>query len=1055
MRTGRRALSGALVAATVLVASARPPLHAGQAGAAAEAQRILQATGVKGGLIVHLGCGDGRLTAALRASDSYVVHGLDSDPANVAKARERIQARGLYGPVSVDRLGGTRLPYAENLATLVVADALGGVPVAEVMRALCPGGVAYVAGKKTVKPVPKDTDEWSHYLHDASGNAVAADLRVGPPRHMRWLAGPRTCRSHEFNSSINAVVTAAGRIFYIHDEGQIGILDLRFPSRWVLVARDAFSGVLLWKRPIPHWGYREWNTIGLWGAPLTLSRRVVTDGPRVFATFGYKAPLSVIDAATGKTLRTIDGTLGTDEIVCSDGVVLACVRQQLSVAAPPKTEPKRRVNPHEWSIGKPGAAAIVALDAESGRELWRRRPTPVAPLTLGAAGGRVCFHDDLKLMCLDLKTGKQRWATPCRRGGGPRHTGGTLVLHEDVVLYAAGDGVAAFSATDGKQLWKGPRSMGSGIANPPDLFVAAGLVWLGRTQGGYNRPQTSVKREGRDPRTGEVKRTVEVSHLVSPQHHWRCYRSKATDRYLLLTKRGIEFLDLKGGNHMRNDWLRPPCSHGCVPANGLLYVPPHQCFCYPGVKLWGFNALAAQAEPAQGSVGERLERGPAFGTMPDARSQMPDDWPMYRRDPQRGGCAAKAVPTEVAQMWQTKLGGRVTPPVVADGKLLVAKTDAHQICCLDAKDGKMLWSFIAGGRVDSAPTIDKGRVLFGCCDGWVYCLRATDGALAWRSLAAPDERRMVSHDQIESVWPVHGSVIALDDVVYCSAGRSTFLDGGIHLSALDAATGKLRHHAVAEGPWPDVTKDKGEPFDMEGSRNDILVTDGTHLYLYQLVFDLSLRPVEAPRLDNLGSRKVGRHLMATGGFLNDSGFDRNFWVHSGRWPGYYFTNAGPKAGQILVFDDKAVYGLHIFIRRARLSPTFTPGKDGCKLFADDIDNEPVLTERSVNREKGPGYSRAKPPRWEKRIPVRAQAMVLAGEPLFLAGPPDVVPADDPYASFDGKLGATLWAVKAADGTKLAESTLDALPVFDGLIAAGGRLYLCDRAGRVTCLGARP
>ena len=34
------------------------------------AQQILEATGVQGGLIVHLGCADGRLTAALRASGS-------------------------------------------------------------------------------------------------------------------------------------------------------------------------------------------------------------------------------------------------------------------------------------------------------------------------------------------------------------------------------------------------------------------------------------------------------------------------------------------------------------------------------------------------------------------------------------------------------------------------------------------------------------------------------------------------------------------------------------------------------------------------------------------------------------------------------------------------------------------------------------------------------------------------------------------------------------------------------------------------------------------------
>ena len=42
---------------------------------------ILEASGVKGGLVVHLSCGDGRLTAELRPNDRYQVHGLDRDAA--------------------------------------------------------------------------------------------------------------------------------------------------------------------------------------------------------------------------------------------------------------------------------------------------------------------------------------------------------------------------------------------------------------------------------------------------------------------------------------------------------------------------------------------------------------------------------------------------------------------------------------------------------------------------------------------------------------------------------------------------------------------------------------------------------------------------------------------------------------------------------------------------------------------------------------------------------------------------------------------------------------
>ena len=54
--------------------------------AGAMAKGIVQDTGVRGGLIVHIGCGDGKLTAALCANDSYVVHGLDADARNIAAA---------------------------------------------------------------------------------------------------------------------------------------------------------------------------------------------------------------------------------------------------------------------------------------------------------------------------------------------------------------------------------------------------------------------------------------------------------------------------------------------------------------------------------------------------------------------------------------------------------------------------------------------------------------------------------------------------------------------------------------------------------------------------------------------------------------------------------------------------------------------------------------------------------------------------------------------------------------------------------------------------------
>jgi hypothetical protein len=98
-----------------------------------------------------------------------------------------------------------------------------------------------------------------------------------------------------------------------------------------------------------------------------------------------------------------------------------------------------------------------------------------------------------------------------------------------------------------------------------------------------------------------------------------------------------------------------------------------------------------------------------------------------------------------------------------------------------------------------------------------------------------------------------------------------------------------------------------------------------------------------------------------------------------------------------------------------------------------------------------GYTRAEPPVWKQWLDVRIRAMVKAADTIFVAGPPDVFDADDPYAAFEGRCGAKVVAVSAADGKVLSETSLDSPPVFDGMIAANGRLFASLRDGTIVCL----
>jgi len=1058
-------------------AAAAPPSPESQAGA------ILDATDVRGGFIVHLGAGDGRLTAALRAGDATVVQGLEADADKVEQARAFLLEKGFSGPVSVDHWTAAALPYADDLVNLLVAEDLGKVPMDEVLRVLAPGGVAQVAGKKTVKPWPDEIDDWTHFLHDASNNAVAKDRRVGPPKRLRWWSEPRWCRSHEYISSFAAMVSGGGRIFYVFDEGLTGVTDPRLPERWTLVARDAFNGVLLWKRPLPDWRATvKWGG-SLRGRPPAVPRRLVADGKHLYMTLSRLGPVEVIDPATGKTLRALDGTANAEELALIGGTLFVYLAGS-------------------GQKGNQPAETIVAVDADTGKTLWQADAGRYTGQSLAAAGRRAIFHNGKETVCVALADGKEHWRAESKAGRNK-----TFILLDDAVVECDGGTIVVRDADTGKQRWL--AKTGGGAMRGQDLFVAGGRVWhaAGGDVVGY------------DLATGKPTKTIDPSSVQTPGHHLRCYRAKATERYLITQWRGVEFISLEGQPHAQADWTRGACTYGVMPGNGLLYVPPHPCFCYPGAKLTGFNALAAAGEEGRDAVaGPRLVKGPAYGHVEKQESEISDStapiseaWPTYRHDARRTGAAARDVPPKVETQWQVALGGNLTPPVLADGRVLVADKDTHTLYAVGAKNGKSLWHVTAGGRIDSPPTLVGGLAIFGCVDGHVYALRADDGVLAWRFRAAPTDRRILSDSRVESVWPVHGSVLVENGLVYCTAGRSTFLDGGIYLFALDPATGEVRHEARVD-TWSPIRDDAtGKPvvpaYYMEGARSDILVAQGESIYLGQYKFDRRLvrqdvpyllpgadeapdvirvkgkpytAPDENPKADyekhqrdwlertqkgfvaglqqefggwTIGYRQMGLHLLAPFGFLDDSWFNRTYWMYAETWPGYYLTQRAAKTGQLLSVGPETTYAVQAYPSRNLQSPLFTPGDKGYLLFADHNASEPVLDPRTVGTTKGWGFTRTVPPIWYEWTPVRIRAMVLAGEHLFVAGPPDVVPQDDPMAAFEGRCGGVLRTVSAEKGETLAEAKLDAPPVFDGLIAVGGRLYMATTDGRLVCFAA--
>lgn len=457
-----------------------------------------------------------------------------------------------------------------------------------------------------------------------------------------------------------------------------------------------------------------------------------------------------------------------------------------------------------------------------------------------------------------------------------------------------------------------------------------------------------------------------------------------------------------------------------MPANGLQYAPPHPCVCYIDEKINGFNALAP-AGPTTGPTASRrtprLQKGSAYGWAggPNAGEE---DWPAFRHDGMRTGSVVTPIPAVLTLRWQRWIGKSLAAPVAVGDRLFVPLPDEHRIVALSASDGRFQWQYVADARIDSPPTYYRGALLFGAADGCVYCVRATDGRLLWRFCAAPEERLIAAFGQLESAWPVHGSILVMDGTAYFAAGRSSHLDGGLVLFGLDAFTGEIRCQNKLEGPHYNVDNISQNYQLPMGTLPDIMQGDRGVIQMREATFNARLQEQKP------ASGKRAEWVHAKAGLLDDSYFKRTPW------------SFGPKQhyARLIVHDERTGYFVRMFDSLRGLDPNvyFTAGGQGYLLFAVD---------KAAGKEV-----------WSERIPVRVNAMVATKDVLFAAGVPDVIDADDPLAAFEGRKGAVLLVRDKRDGRRRGQYPLPAATVFNGMAAANGRLFVAMTDGRLTCFG---
>ena len=863
------------------------------------------------------------------------------------------------------------------------------------------------------------------------------------------------------------MVSSKGRVFTIEDRAPIAFPNM--PGKFMLIARDAFNGIELWKQPLADW---ENVTHHMKGAPPQLNRRMVAVGDVVYATPGITAPVVAFSAADGRILREYEGTDNTQEIIYYEGILYLVggdraknfgyeSEEQLYPTRMVFDEkfysPRSRFLPMDQLLAQDREYWIVAVEANTGRRLWEtsgEKTKGYEGLSLAVDGDNLVYQAGKQLICSDRSNGAVRWQTPVenswhRRTLRSTGSNASIVMNGDIVYRADSDALAAYALEDGKLVWKSKGGVPFGYMSSPDLFVANGALWVQKSNTGL------------DPLSGEPIQWRGDSRN-GPMGHDRCHRNKATQRFIIESKSGgSDFSYLGSDQSVSHPWVRNTCSMGGMPCNGLLYSTAHACGCLSETLLNGVWALTGQRDLKleAGNLQNTLVKGPAYNDYV-LKPQPSDAWSTYRRDNTRSGFAQTSLPSKPEVLWETKLPAASTQPVVVDGKLYLACVDAHTVYSIDGANGEILWSYSAGGRVDTPPTYHKGLLLFGSRDGWAYCLRASDGKLAWKFRAAPTgEYLACAYDQVESLWPVHGSVLVLNDTAYISAGRSTFLDGGILLYALDPATGEKLHERVLSGPYEQGHEpiiNLGKRTAIHGNKNEILVTDGKLIYLSHWAF--------TPELDQVEDlEKHGDHLVTGSSMLDDTKHHRGFWTmsrivtSSRRLP----QTASPD-GDLIVMDGNNVFG-------TRFSPTGTsvhaydPRENGLDLFSMTAHEKEVKTKgkkeagdttasRSKRGSLTPVSKFDYSENWRTGVQVNADAMLMDGDNLFLAGRPNKFPEDDIFKGIEGRMGGLLVVASKKDGKELARYDLADVPTWDGMSAADGKLFVSLKNGSVVCFG---
>lgn len=538
------------------------------------AKSIIKRSGISAGYALDLGCGDGRLALELARQSELFVYGIEPDPAKVEQARRRLEAAGLYGSrvmILEGDLADTKLPI--YFANLIVSShslerSLGSGATIEAQRMLRPYGGVFVHGPATSLTVSKrgklpGAGQWSHQYADPANTVNSADELVKGPLGMLWFRDLQQEMTQRHGRG-PAPLFRNGVLF---SEGLDGI-----------IAVDAYNGRKLWEYRIP--GILDsFDGDHLMGTAGTGSNYCVSDDS-VYVRL--KDECLRIDARTGKLIARFKAPKATaskktvwGHLAYENGVLFG------SLSNPEHVVTYRFRPGGDMKDQLTESKTFFALDAQTGKLKWRYDANhslrhngisigdgwvilidrPLAGFDLLKDGKATKEgHATGELVALDAESGKEIW----RKREDIFGTLSAISVDHGAVMMSyqptrfrlaseVGGRIAVFNLSDGGLLWQTSAKYDSRPVVNDRTIYAQGGAWDLLT--GESRPFN-------------FKRSYGCGVLAGSRNMF-VFRS-ATLGYFDLTRN--EKTEDFGG-------IRPGCWINVIPAGGLVFAPDASAGC--------------------------------------------------------------------------------------------------------------------------------------------------------------------------------------------------------------------------------------------------------------------------------------------------------------------------------------------------------------------------------------------------------------------------------------------------------------------------------------------